>query len=299
MSAIKTIEYIDNVEVKTTTAYSEVYTGLVDGSHIYKVEIYNGTVLKDTKIKNFTKVAVVYDVDYQAVLDAVVAAGDPLPSTAQQDIDNQLMIDYKATGGWAKDDVVFKFSGTGSIGYKLMCWKRLVKAEAFGSLIWSDSGVKGNGTNAYIKSGYNPALNALNMTQNDASINYVGVEAPNTEGIIVGGYTGSAAGLINWGPNKYFGDPYYALNGVGTPRTSKVLKVGLNGLYRLSSSSLKVIGSSEISITGTSGELNNIELYILARNYNEAINFWDEKISFLTIGGNKYSMHAAMASVLE
>jgi len=182
MSAIKTIEYIDNVEVKTTTAYSEVYTGLVDGSHIYKVEIYNGTVLKDTKIKNFTKVAVVYDVDYQAVLDAVVAAGDPLPSTAQQDIDNQLMIDYKATGGWAKDDVVFKFSGTGSIGYKLMCWKRLVKAEAFGSLIWSDSGVKGNGTNAYIKSGYNPALNALNMTQNDASINYVGVDAPNTEG---------------------------------------------------------------------------------------------------------------------
>jgi len=55
MSAIKTIEYIDNVEVKTTTAYSEVYTGLADGSHIYKVEMYDGTTLVDTKSKNFTK----------------------------------------------------------------------------------------------------------------------------------------------------------------------------------------------------------------------------------------------------
>lgn len=84
-----------------------------------------------------------YDADYQAVLDYATANAIVLPTGVQQDIDNQLMIDYKATGAWNKNDSVFKFEGTADPAFKLIDWKRLILGATFGSVTWDVDGIKG------------------------------------------------------------------------------------------------------------------------------------------------------------
>jgi len=300
MSINKIVTKVDGVENKTID-FNDLKESLSPGVHTITAETWNGAELISTQTKNITILAAVYDTDYQAVLDAVVAAGDTLPSTAQQDIDNQLLVDYKATGAWAKDDVFLKFSGTGSIGYKLMCWKRLIKAEAFGSLTWSDSGVEGNAANAYINTKFNPTLNGINFLSNDASINYVGVNAPNTFGVIAGAYDGNNSSFIFWSPFDSGGKPSYGLNGNAYGvKGAEVLKVGLNGLYRIDDINIKAVGLGEVTVTTGTAVLNDEEIYILCRSVNGSpAYFWDEDVALLTMGGNKYNLHAAMASVLE
>jgi hypothetical protein len=43
-----------------------------------------------------------FDADYQAVLDYATSQGYTLPSTGQQTLQNQLVVDLKAGGIWSK-----------------------------------------------------------------------------------------------------------------------------------------------------------------------------------------------------
>jgi len=229
-------------------------------------------------------------VDYQAVLDAVVAAGDTLPSTTQQDIDNQFMIDYKATGGWDKDDVVYKFKGVASIGYKLMCWKRLVKAEAFGSLTWSDSGVQGNGTNAYIKSGYIPtAVNKWSL--NDASVAFSSF-ALNTTGCVVGAYANSNNSIyIAPRPST----SYFGLNSTIFNTSTDYRVLGYTSYNRISSSFLTI---DTTDIASDSGAVIPLEIFILARsNAGVASIFGDAGLEFVSFGSSKKSIHNTIKAI--
>jgi len=243
------------------------------------------------------------DPDYQAVLDYAAGNFIALPNAAQQDIDNQLIINYKASGGWDKDDVVFNPRGTATPAFKLICWKRRVEMIAVGGLTWDEFGVKGNGTNAYIKTGFNPTVNGVNYTVNDAGVNYVGVNAPMTKGCLIGGYDGALSSFTIWAPYNYQNNKaIYGVNGFNDTvlTADNVMKAGLNGIYRIDNITLKNVGLGELTTNTATANLLNAEIYILARNINNAPSiYWDEKISFLTIGGNKYSMHNAMASVLE
>ena len=290
MSVNKIVTKVDGT-INKTIDFNDLKAGLASGAHTITVEAYNGATLVSTQTKNITIAAVAYDVDYQAVLDAVVAAGDTLPSTAQQDIDNQFMLDYKATGGWDKDDVVYKFKGVASVGYKLMCWKRLVTAEAFGSLTWSDSGVKGNGTNAYIKSGYIPsATNKWSL--NDASIAFSSF-ALNTIGCVVGIFSGS---LID---RAYIalrtGTSYFALNSDLLTTAVDYRTLGYTSYNRISSSSL-TIDTTDISLS--SGEVSPIELYILARNQSGSAGiFGDAGLEFMSFGSSKKSIHNTIKAI--
>jgi hypothetical protein len=51
-----------------------------------------------------------FDSDYQAILDRAVALNYTLPSASEQTIQNQLIIDLKAQGIWAKLDGFFMFA---------------------------------------------------------------------------------------------------------------------------------------------------------------------------------------------
>jgi len=249
----------------------------------------NNALAATTKAITNNVAVVNYDVDYQAVLDAVVAAGDTLPSTAQQDIDNQFMIDYKATGAWDKDDIVYKFKGASPVGYKLMCWKRLVKAEAFGSLTWSDSGVKGNGTNAYIKTGYTPsATNKWSL--NDASIGFSSFSL-NTVGCIIGNNTAS---VIYLAPRT--DTSYYAINGPILNTLTDYRTLGYSSINRISSSYL-TIDTTDLS-SSSSSSLSSFELYIFARNDNGTAGvFGDAGLEFMSFGSSKKSIHNTIKAI--
>jgi len=301
MSVNKLVTKVDGV-INKTIDFNDLKAGLSAGAHTITVEAFNGAALVSTQTKNITVAAVVsYDADYQAVLDYATAQSIALPTSTQQDIDNQLLIDYKATGAWAKDDVFLKFKGTASAAFKLICWKRLVKAVGYGGLTWSDSGVVGNGTNGYIDSLFNPTTNGVNYTLNNAGLVYVSTLSVNEIKAVFGSYEGSNDTYILFKFSSSTESYMYLHNG-GNIVTGIPGELGVNALYRLSNSQLKGIsGDGTIkSPTYTAVGLPNQNIYILGRNNSGTTDLLStERISYATLGSSKDAEHAAMKTVLE
>jgi hypothetical protein len=63
------------------------------------------------------------DPDYQAVLDRAIALGYELPSSTQQQIDNKLVLDLKASGYWSKLGNFFVFAHPTSRQFATLNWK--------------------------------------------------------------------------------------------------------------------------------------------------------------------------------
>ena len=275
-------------------------------SNTIKDAANNSLAATTRAITNNVAASATYDSDYQAVLDTVVAAGDALPSTAQQDIDNQIMIDYKAAGGWAKDDAVFKFKGvgfgSGLIGYRLMDWKRLIKANAYGSLVWSDSGVKGNGANAYI----DPLFilsSGTTFTQDDACYAFSLFDS-GTAGnkALLGLNVGSGFATEYLSPNTA-GSNYCSIN--SDTQLSNVIRydfIGYTSVNRTIGSNVSIKHTTTTSYTKASLPRTNYTPYLFARNRvdNSTVDsFSDAGISFFSIGGSKLSEHDAIKTVIE
>ena len=111
-----------------------------------------------------------FDSDYQAVLDKGIANGNTAPTSTTAG--NQLMIDLKSSGAFAKADALGVLaSGVGSdSGFALIDWKRLINLTAVNSPTFNDiKGFSGNGTSSYISIGYNPSTDAVNWGINDHS----------------------------------------------------------------------------------------------------------------------------------
>lgn len=235
------------------------------------------------------------DADYQAVLNFASNNAIPLPTTAQQEIDNQLLIDYKASGAWDKHDVFFKFKGTASADFKLICWKRLVKATAVGNLIWSDSGVEGAG--GYINSLFVPSTNAVNFTSLIGSVymylNKAVVESKAITGVYTGstsnGYTLVLQTQSNQGIFAYGGAATVGYNGFG---------VGLLMMNRGTES--KIFTPTVTTQTSIpTGNLSTSPLYILARNNQGTADILStESLAYYGIAGNLENDYPSMKTIL-
>lgn len=133
---------------------------------------------------------------------------------------DQLIKDLKSAGIWQKLDVFYVFAGDGSNGFKLINWKNPNQhyATAYGGLTWNLDGVKGNQSNAYLNTNYNPTTDAINYVLNEAGRLAVVVEEAtgtttmrNIDGVMGGtGQNGmintlQAAQRINMGMNTLVG----------------------------------------------------------------------------------------------
>ena len=111
-----------------------------------------------------------FDADYQAILNYATTQGYTLPSAGQQVLQNQLMLDLKAAGVWAKLDTFAVFATDGDSDFALICWKRLVQMTAVNSPTFTSSqGFQGNGTSSYIDTNFNPATQGVNFRDDNAS----------------------------------------------------------------------------------------------------------------------------------
>lgn len=100
---------------------------------------------------------VVFDTDYQAVLNYAISIGATLPSSGQQVKQNQLVLDLKSGGIWTKLDTLRVYATDGSSSFALIDWKRLALCTAVNSPTFTtNSGYSFNGTSSYIDSGFNP-----------------------------------------------------------------------------------------------------------------------------------------------
>jgi hypothetical protein len=114
-----------------------------------------------------------FDADYQAVLNYATAQGYTLPSTGQQTLQNQLVVDLKVGGIWSKLDTFGVFATDGNSDFALIDWIRLTDYTAVNSPTFTtNEGFKGNGTSSYIDSNYNAQINGTNYTTTNASTGF-------------------------------------------------------------------------------------------------------------------------------
>lgn len=286
-------------EGNATPSYND--SGLTAGTkYTYAVETYQTATNKlrtsyGAEVTTLSATATL-DPDYQAVIDFAIANSVALPTADQQAIDNQLIIDYKATGGWAKDDVFFKFTGTADPAFKLICWKRKILASAYGSLTWNDSGVDGNLANAWIDTKFLPS-GSTNWQINNAgitvSLKYV--KTGNTQ------CTAGSKDTVVYVPQNSSSTSYYTINNkIALESVINYARVGLNGLYRIDANNIKLIGNGEVTYTRASTVIPLYTIGLLARHGGGAVGdlYSSEGLKFATLGAAKTTEFLAMENVL-
>ena len=259
----------------------------VASSNTIKDAANNSLAVTTKAIANNVAAAATYDPDYQAVLDYATANGIALPSNTKKTSDNQRVLDDKASGLFARCDYYFIFDGTAESAYKLICYKRLISATPFGSLVWSTSGVQGNGTNAYINTHYNPATNAVNYSINDASINAVLFDIGTGVGYISGIRTDGGDYPLQFALNNA-NENYIGLNnltGVGYRSFSTLAVVGLNSLNRYTSTGVSFNEQSEVATTSSGLPNGEIILFANNRNYISLIESYNDAGASHFFGG--------------
>jgi hypothetical protein len=113
-----------------------------------------------------------FDSDYQAIIDRAVALNYTVPNATQQALQNQLVLDLKSSGAWAKMDVFYMFANNGSKEFATINWKNPSSNQASivgTNLTWDASGFIG-GASSYLDTNFNPTTGTPNIAQNNATI---------------------------------------------------------------------------------------------------------------------------------
>jgi len=114
-----------------------------------------------------------FDADYQAVLDYATTQGYTLPSSGQQTLQNQLVVDLKDAGVWSKLDTFGVFATDGDSDFSLIDWIRLTDYTAVNSPTFTTNvGFQGDGTSSYISSNFDTDLGASRQNNSSMGVRY-------------------------------------------------------------------------------------------------------------------------------
>jgi hypothetical protein len=223
-----------------------------------------------------------FDADYQAVLNRAVVLGYTLPTSAQQIIQNNLVLSLKAGGVWTKLDVLYIFANDGGQDFATLNWKAPTLYQSsleFAPSFTTNEGFTGNGTSSYINTNFNPAIGTNNYVLNNASryiytLNVVnvfdGLELSNDNRLTTSG----TAQRIN--------------QGTGTINSSYTFTAGagMKSIHRTSATNVELFNATtQVSRTATSA---------IIQSGNQLISR-----SLITYSANKVSMYAMGASLVS
>ena len=239
-----------------------------------------------------------FDADYQAVLNYATTQGYTLPSTGQQTLQNQLVVDLKTDGIWSKLDTFGVFATDGSSDFALIDWKRLSDYTAINSPTFTiNQGFTGNGTSSYIDTNFQP-INGTNYAQNSAHF-MVYCYANDSASTYYGGAldtTPSVIRSLNFGgrdgSNRFSTVAINSTSSDVTATNSVVDDTGFNLITRTNSTTVKAYKDNTLINTFTnSSSLTSYQLarniFLLARNLNGAANsFATRKLSIIGIGND-------------
>lgn len=147
---------------------------------------------------------VVFDTDYQAILNYATAGGITLPREDVRTLQNQLMLDIKSAGAWDKLDVFSIWANIGSSAFADIDWRRTIRLGALtrmtpvsSPVFTNKQGFTGDGISSHIDTNFNPAVppalpasSSWNYTRTNASRYYFHFSGSNT---IVDGIQSSAS----------------------------------------------------------------------------------------------------------
>jgi len=215
-----------------------------------------------------------FDSDYQAVLDKGIANGNTAPTSTNAG--NQLMIDLKASGAFAKADAlgVLASGGGSDSGFALIDWKRLINLTAVNSPTFNDTqGFTGNGTSSYIDLLYNPSTDAVNWGINDHSFMAFNSNPTAKQGVLISCFDSSNTfcEISNDNPSTRF--IAWDNSQIGrTPATSSGEQDGMLEIKRTNASAFQFYrNGNDISITAVETVATpNAGFRLLARSNDSA-----------------------------
>jgi len=252
---------------------------------------------------SLNKAAVVFEPEYQAVLDRATALLYTLPTYSQQILQNKLWLDLKNAGVWAKLDVFYNFANNaganfGSLNWKLPTIRPCTFTPSPLNFI-TNQGFQGTGV-SYIVTNFNPTLlGPNNYVQNDASRYFYlyqegatgtgtnpsldGVTSTTTNGM---SRLSTAAQRINQGTAALTGSPLAAFDFTGTR--------GMKSIHRVNSTNVELFNDNvRGSRNATSVSPSGIQFVL--RGSSSTI-FATHTVSMYAIGASLFSENPAFVA---
>lgn len=233
---------------------------------------------------------VIFDDDYQAILDYATTQGYTLPSASQKALQNQLVVDLKDAGVWSKLDTFAVFATDGDSDFALIDWIRLSQYTAVNSPTFTtNEGYKGDGTN-YILSNFEPLNDAVNYTRNDCSFGvYLSQDVTTTSAAAYGIYSSNNSGIyLNPGQSRIVVRSWNNSNG-GVSTGTVTTRNGLTSTIRTTSSNVNHYRDSSFlasySRSSTALPSNNVVL-LGAASPSTVVEFADDTLHAAYLGSS-------------
>jgi hypothetical protein len=232
----------------------------------------------------------IYDTDAQAYISAVEAADGQGLELGVKNAINDFVVGCKADGIWNALKSTFILSGARTINGALVPLKSSMPTPTrFGTEAgWTygrTTGLKGNGTNNYIETGYlAPVSSAAN--NHFAFWKSNSTQSATTEKVFGGYYIEHEETLDIF----LIGESYYFNNGFESTSIQS-FQSGLHGTAKTNTSESKEVRPGSAVLTRTTdaylGLMQDTEIYIYNINYNEGplVNiYYDQPFSFYSAG---------------
>lgn len=235
-----------------------------------------------------------FDSDLELRLLEGTAQGYVLPTSANQVKQNTLTLSLKASNNnWDKMAIAYLSANDGSEEFGRLNLKnpatfRLLKNGTIG---WTSSGAKGNGTDGFYDTQWNPTTETSLFTQNNNSFGvYCTDNVITSTSMIMGAALTLSSGQGNMLIPRHTADITRSMDNNGTAQslgTGITTSVGLTSVVRTGSGSFQVykngvsIGTASVS----SNAIVNLVWYLLAiRSNSAAINFDTRRVGFAYAG---------------
>lgn len=240
----------------------------------------------------------VYEAEFQAVLDRGTTLGYSLPTDPALTAGNTMVAALKAAGIWNKLDLLYVFATNGDSNFATLNWMNpasfqctLFNSPTFTSL----EGFTGNGSNAYMSTGYNPSTHGVNWQLNSCSLGYYTRNAvPVAVRTEFGVYQISAnAGTYSYGASAYAVNS----NVLATPVNNT--SAGLRHINRaVAGSSTKIVnGGTPQTSTSASSVIPNALVQFLRRS--DGVFYSSLQVSLGFVGGDLSSEATTLFNIVE
>jgi hypothetical protein len=183
------------------------------------------------------------------------------------------LLELKSIGAWDEIDILYVFATDGDSNFAKINWKNpgVFNCTAVNSPTHTENeGFAGNGSNAYLNTGWESANDGVNFTLNDCGV-FAYVNNAVGSAILLGvEETGGASsnGQISLTAKNSLGNMAYSLNGAGVSIANGSSENGFYHSRRTASNASRIARNSTLSSnsTETSVSLTTRPLYILAYN---------------------------------
>ncbi len=252
-----------------------------------------------------------YDTDYQNYLDYLSSNTITAPSSGQQDIQNQLILDLKSNGIYSNLNVLYLLANDGSkeAGYVNIINPGTYNITENGTVTWtSNQGVAGNGTSGYLNTGFSPSL-ITDPTEQEYSIFINTIDSGSgTVRMFFGSKSGTSSSELVYLMNGNEDLTYKVQCGTSTTIAGyDTTYGGLNTIVRSESIASNTqrcyLNGTQINNTTSKalGATNSIPIYILANNNNNSSQdfYSDAEIGIFLAGDADTSLESTKSTLLN